>query len=705
MAISVTPSIVAPSFKQKMVSNPQAVRVEPQPQTKDEKKGYSTKQLSAAVLASTLGSAALVGAIMHGKGSKVVRQLEGQLGNLRDENRVLQNTADELTNLNNRLKARLSAAISDIETSEGRKVFEEMSEKLKDADVNYDLSKPPVVGVKETSQFAKGPDYPAIHTPTTLRPHIEEQYIPQISSEGRFDFKFPESPDMKVTKIESKDFEPMHNVSTSISESYADSVQWDNDKIARDVLQNFFDGHGQTLDGVRLKFEPTANGTYKVRIEGQSTYTPDKAVFIGESTKRNDPNAAGNYGEGLKMAALKLLRDKGAKNVNVGSDNWKISYSLENSSLSDKRVLTYSMDKTPKYDGNYVEFETNDKELLEKLRATLGRFYSSSNTHFKFPDFENEVFGFKKLGQGEKGGLYIAGQRFEFEGSYDGLPEVALYLKRKPPVNVLDPSRDRTSINQSQLDSIAQWLAKNCTTKDEKLKVIKALEKYGEKVNSSEATPMHSFLQDFVYWCDSGSEDIRGVKFPSNYVAYSGCTPDILNELYRSGYKIFDEKFGTIGMRNIASIYGEAQKHTVVMPNEIQKKKLIILKEALQRLASSLEGKHFTPEELDTKIFMFDRFAASENSMYRSAMAEAIVDNGVSKGFWIDKSYLDDAKFGDVLETALHELSHKVGGDSSSTFGYKLTNVNQEVIKQIINDSKTKSELAALNKMWDNLAA
>ncbi len=652
-----------------------------------------------------MGSAALVGAIMHGKGSKVVRQLEGQLSNLHSEKSALQRTTDELTRLNNQLRERLNSVISNSDAADGGKVLEEMTEKLKNADLNYDMSKPPVVGRRGATDVssANGPEYPTTHTPTTLRSNIEEKYIPQVSSEGRFDYEFPTSSEMKVSKIESKDFEPMHNVSTSISESYADSVQWDNDKIARDIMQNFFDGHGQTLDGVRLHFEPTANGTYKVRIEGQSTYTPDKAVFIGESSKRNDPNAAGNYGEGLKMAALKLLRDKGAKNVNIGSDNWRISYSLADNPLSEKRVLTYSMDKTPKYDGNYVEFETSDKELLEKFRKTLGRFYSSGNTHFKCPDFENATFGVKKIGRGEKGGLYIAGQRFEFEGDYDGLSEVALFLKRKPPVSVLDPSRDRTSINQSQLDEIARWLARECTTESEKLELIKALEKYGEKVSSSSETPMHRFLQNFVYWCDIGSHDIRGVKFPSNYVAYSPCSPDIMQELFQAGYKVFHDRFGTIGMRNIANIYGEAQKHTAVIPNDIQRKKLVILQEALKRLAPSLEGKHFTSSELDSKIFMFDRYSASENSMYRSTMAEAIVDGGSSKGFWIDKSYLDDANFGDVLETALHELSHKVGGDNSSTFGYKLTEVNKEVIKQIINDPKTKSELAALSKMWDDL--
>lgn len=129
---------------------------------------------------------------------------------------------------------------------------------------------------------------------------------------------------------------------TNITESYADSVQWNNDKIARDVLQNFYDGHGQTLDGVQLTFTPTANGRYKVRIKGDSTYTVDKAVYIGESTKRDNAKAAGNYGEGLKMSVLKLLKDGGASEVNIGSDNWKLTYNLQKATCLIKSFSLFS---------------------------------------------------------------------------------------------------------------------------------------------------------------------------------------------------------------------------------------------------------------------------------------------------------------------------------------------------------------------------
>ena len=668
-------------------------------------KNYTNRQLYSAVLAATIGSAAVVGGIMHGRNSQIVKRIQGEMENsinaLKDRNSQLIRQGEELTEKNKALQERLNSAIEASYTPEETQIYNELKQKIADTKLEYDFNSPPVVGKKDYTVNKNGLKYPETHTATSIRSNIQEVNVPKITNEGRFEYELPSGSEIKITKVEPKEFEAMPKTSTSISESYADSVQWDNDKISRDLIQNFYDGHCQTLDGVKFKFEPLQNGIYKVRIEGKSTYAPDKAVFIGESTKRNDPNAAGNYGEGIKMASLKLLRDKGAKNVKIGSNNWQVNYSLENNNLSDKRVLSYSMEKTPVYDGNYIEFETEDKNLLEALRTTIGRFYSSSNAHFKCPDFENKFFGFKKLKEGEKGGLYISGQRFEFNGNYDGLDKIAFFIKQKPPVKVLDPSRDRTSINESQLEQIASWLADYCTTAQEKLQVMKALEEYGIKTDSK--TPINKFLIRFVNWTKYSQQSLNNVQFPENYVAYSNCSRDILYNLRSNGYKVFDEVYGNVGMRTIHDVVGEARKHNPIEPNTVQKEKIILLKEALKKLAPAIEGKHFTKAELDTKIYLFDRKAANESRTNKGTLAEAITESGTSKGFWIDKAYLDESKFAEVLETSLHELSHKAGGDGTSEFGYKLTDVNQEVIKQIINNPRTKTELSALNRMWEDL--
>lgn len=723
--------------EEKLASNP--IKEEEE----DKSKKYSGKQISAAVLATALSAVALGGAVMHGRGQKVINKVlsekdllqrsvnklestvtekDFKIKNLTNENgkikQAYQNATEDNNNLrklNKELKEEVQKAKDkfqdifegDIAPKEVRdRIYTNYKAKIESGKLNYDIETPPVTGKKSNVEYTDAVELPKA-VGTTNRANMIDLHIPQIKEDGSFDFKLPTSAEMKISHMETKDFKPVKNQMTNITESYADSVQWNNDKIARDVLQNFYDGHGQTLDGVQLTFTPTANGTYKVRIKGDSTYTVDKAVYIGESTKRDNAKAAGNYGEGLKMSVLKLLKDGGASEVNIGSDNWKLTYNLQKGDLSDKKVLAYSLDKVDKFNGNYIEFETSDKNLLETFRTSINRFYHSNNPHFKCPDFENELIGIKNLPKGQKGGIYIAGQRFEFNNDYDGLEDIAIFIKEKPPVSILDPSRDRTSLNTSQLEEISKWLEQESRmSKTDRLNFIKALEPYWEKKNYSMDTPVDNMLNRFILYqgCETGPQNTLHIKFPQKYIAYSPASPDVVMDLKKNGYVVCKDYFEKLGMPTIKDLIGDARAHDVVIPNEVQTKKILILKEAISNLSKSLKDKHFTPEELDTKIYMFDNKGAKDNKLYSSTLAEAIVDNDTTKGFWIDKGYLDSAKFSDVLETALHELSHKAGGDETAEFSYKLTNVNKDAIEQIITDAKSRNELQALNRLWDELS-
>ena len=157
-------------------------------------------------------------------------------------------------------------------------------------------------------------------------------------------------------------------------------------------------------------------------------------------------------------------------------------------------------------------------------------------------------------------------------------------------------------------------------------------------------------------------------------------------------------------MKSMANMVAKARQHTPLEPTKVEEQKIAIIKRALNRL-SDLTKEHFTPEELDTHIHIFDAKNTLENSItkYDNTLAEAIIDNGVQKGFWIDRNYLNTAKFSDIFEAALHELSHKVGGDGTKEFGYKLTNVNKDAIAQIIEKPEIAEEFRVLNDLWSKL--
>lgn len=675
------------------------------------------------VLATALAAATISGAIVRGKMRGQIRPLERQVQNLQDELTGGLNRITELEGQNNRLREvtqRLRTKLeeifgTDLPAEEIRaRIHTDIRTKVDNPELPYDPKIPPVTG-KRNRVYDDAVNLPPRRA-TTNRAEVRPLNIPEIAEDGSFVYEIPKSSIIQTTRSESIDFTPRKNHLTTISENYADSVAWNNDKIARDILQNFFDGHGQTLDGVRLRFTPLGNGRYKVRIEGDSSYTADKAIYLGESTKRDNAQAAGNYGEGLKMSALKLLKDKGSKNVRVGSDNWELTFKLSQDDISNKRVMAFDLDKVSPQDGNFIEFETDDRSLLDTLRKSINRFYHSGNTDFRCPDFENDKIGIKllrqksrvkgtygyKWGDAEKGGIYIAGQRFEFDGDFEGLEGATIFLKEKPPKDVLDPSRDRTTLNTDDLKSIIKWTF-NSMSKEEKINFINILEPLWKYMDYEEYTPLKkaldSVLSHIKYHYKNNPIHIN---FPKDkYVAYSDASLELVRDLRSMGYTVCEKEFSELGMQTISELMGDARAHEVITPNTEEIRRIQIIKEALKRLAPNLEGEHFTPEELDTRIYLFDRTSEAEKRMSGDALAEAITDFGTSKGFWIDKTYLNEASFSEVLETALHELSHKAGGDESSEFSYKLTNVNKAILNQINSDPMTRAVMNFLNKLWN----
>lgn len=736
-----------PSFKSSKINDDKNPKTNSNPIKNilgDKDKQKEVAKISAIVVATAL-AATTITSLIKGKRIKNIREyyqhrldnyerpLRNRIDDLTRQNKGLSDEVTDLrtknkesADLNKRLQAEAQDARNkledvfegDLTPAEVRsKIHRELKEKIDTATLGYDPMTPPVTGIGGTKVYADAVDLPE-RVKTGIRANMEALEIPEIAPDGSFHFTMPYSSEVKTSSMPSIDFTPRKDIMTNVSEGYAESVKWNNDKIARDIIQNFYDGHGQTLDGVRFHFEPIEGGKYRVRIEGDSSYTADKAIFIGESTKRGDIGAAGNYGEGLKMASLKLIRDKGAKDVRIGSDNWDLTFRLDECDLlqnsENKQVMYWDLLKGPRKSGNYIEFETDDRELLETMRKTINRFYHSGNIHFKNPDFENDLISISVLKQptynrwprqaGEKGAIYIAGQRFEFAGDFDGLEGAIINIKQRLPKNVIDTSRDRTSLNKDDLESIATWLYDNMS-KEDKIKFVTALEPVWAKQNSWDIPPLTKMLQRFLWkqkYFEDGPRAIH-INFPKDkYVAYSDATDELVQELERKGYIVCHKDFASLGMQTIRELMGDARKHDPIQPTRTQLKKIAILKEALKKLAPSLEGKHFTPEELDTKIFLFDNKTSRESRLYSSALAEAITDRGVSKGFWIDKKYFDQGDFSEVLETALHELSHKAGGDESSNFSYYLTGVNQQALKQIITDPQTRLELRTLNKLWQD---
>ncbi len=550
---------------------------------------------------------------------------------------------------------------------------------------------------------------PEKYQKTTLRSDAKELNYPVFKEGKPYSFEFPTSKEVKITHS-SQNVVPQPRTVTTVSEAYADSLLWDDNKIARDLLQNFYDGHGQTLDGVKFNVVPTEDGKYSVKIEGKSTFTADKAILLGESSKKNDNKAAGNYGEGLKMVVLKLLREKGAEEVNIASNNWKVNWNFQDSGLG-KKVLAYQLDEIKPIDGNYIEFKTDNVDFIKAMVNSFDRFYHYNNPAFKCPDFENDTVGIKLNDKEEKGHFYIAGQAFEVDGDYEALNKMNIYIKKKPPVRhngalIFDPSRDRTSLTYDNLEALGQWVASSENlSKEEAVKLIHSLEEYWDVGTSSafmkhntKGTPFINGIFKGLYY----RSDVH-IKFADKNVTDSYRVSSELGQMYqKAGYRICNSYLHSLGMRSIDELVEETRKHTPLEPTPTEKNKILILQDAIKLLSPILkENDFFTEDELDAKILIFDRKASNEDKSYETVTGEAIIEDRKTLGFWLDRNALKESDFATMLSVSLHELTHKFGGDSSETFSYKLTDVLEKVFAAINENPNLAIQLKVLEKAWE----
>ena len=74
----------------------------------------------------------------------------------------------------------------------------------------------------------------------------------------------------------------------------------------------------------------------------------------------------------------------------------------------------------------------------------------------------------------------------------------------------------------------------------------------------------------------------------------------------------------------------------------------------------------------------------------------------VYQGHWVDREYLNNANFNEILATWLHEVCHKSGGDGTSEFTYALT----DMIRVLLNTESgaiSRAKLNTLEELYNGL--
>lgn len=483
---------------------------------------------------------------------------------------------------------------------------------------------------------------------------------------------------------------------------YGTKLQWSNFKIARDLLQNYYDGHGHTLEGVTIEVNKTADGKYKIKISGESSWDYSHLDQMGSSTK-HDPLDAGGYGEGTRAVAVSLLSKADITNVKYASGDWAMTYGRSSDDLKSAYMTQTLSKNSEKVQGSTVEFETTNADIALKLLEAKDYFNHPHNPDFKNLDFENEFFGFKLKDDGAKGNIYLI-QRYETDGeSNNGLRGATIVFKTQPnhPTLVekdegkqfeLGTGVDRAQIPSYDVNRILSRYIKTMT--DEELtQTISSMEKcWGE--GGTEKDKQNKMYVPFV---TEARRRGLGIDFKdAHYVYLDKPSPSSYDMAKNIGYKIANKSMKDVGMQSFNAKDESKLPH---QPTEEQSKEIRLLEEGVRIIqeCTDLSTKDLlNSDEVTKPTYMF-----SEGD--HGAGAEAIIEAGEYQGHWMRDSHLLLQNYVGNLATFLHEISHKSGGDESEVFSRQLTKLQSHITNAIMHNPNALKKIQTLSKMFDEV--
>lgn len=487
-----------------------------------------------------------------------------------------------------------------------------------------------------------------------------------------------------------------------ILETYA--VSWDMEKAGRDVWQNFFDAAGGTVDGVRFAiYEQGEDGNkqYIVRVEGDADYDYRKLLHIG-GTSKGDSATAGGFGEGSKILSLILLRDQGFTDVQFGSKDWIIDFSLqqvpEGTYDQEVRGLTARLTNTEERSGNYILLTTQELEKAQAIINARELFYSEDNPDFQNPTIDKRpenggIGGFKFLGLDKNnrlnnGHLYDAGQRrhYQVDNKWDTVEGVNIWTWNK----VFGKDRDRGTVSRQSLEKeVIEPLIASLSSEE----IIHSLEEMGPVWETGKA----SFYEMAYKIMEHGvkklaAENVR-LEFPETHLSCNSFLPLYISDaLKEQGYTICHNFFEKIGMKGALEKFHEMQEHLRTEPSPEQQQRIELLQQAVQLLKDVFQQGKIKKLIENKDIWIFSR--GNENSIINGQYNESYV--------WLSEELLNE-QFPQAMATYLHEIDHKSGNDQSAEFSYALTDTLRDVISAMLSNPEIFSQFLQLQESWNSV--
>ena len=472
--------------------------------------------------------------------------------------------------------------------------------------------------------------------------------------------------------------EPERELQSSITTDWR--VSWTAQECARDLFQNFRDANPHALDRIRIT---AADDT--VIISAPAQMDVERAFFLG-STKAKEAGDIGQFGEGLKVAILCLLRDFGAE-IALASGDRAVRIRLdEKLARLQLRPLVYRFFRLAP--SRQVE---GTRLILENVPVNVQVAVKNSPTDFFRPD--HPLLG--KVIAGDHDRILIAQTTNNVPGCifYRNLKRANLSLPLICAVNksyaamekLIGRDRDRTAFGENVLTILYRTIANSgvIRTRDQLMAFLRATEAFWESGHPL----ISAVLYRFTYY-DIELAELFGDRYY--------CADTRVNRLSSSDMvtvKDIEASWKSAGRRCLPSYFCNAGVPSAMDEWEAGKRRT--REEAERTLRQQRRGPTYAERACIDLVEQFLRdLDGSLADVVLRDVSYLIAETDEILGAWqrsraykSREIFLAAKLFCGPLRTAfatlLHEASHLFGDDGSRGFTDSLTNLFERMFGRV----------------------
>jgi hypothetical protein len=480
----------------------------------------------------------------------------------------------------------------------------------------------------------------------------------------------------------------VRSLTSSVTTSWG--VNWNEEFIARDILQNFFDANRHQLDEVKVDVEGS-----KVTISAPADFELERLFYLGSEKGEGD---IGQYGEGLKVAAVCLLRDHQIEPMVISGD--KVVYlrvETEKVSGTELQPVVYDFFRRSKpAKGTRLILPGCSKNLIRALQTGL--------THFMYP--ENPLLGAKLWSSWDHDfALYRATTKIGHifyrslkRGETPDIPVVLVIDRKYEQIEKkIRHDRDRNAFGDELMKSFYRHFAQK-GVKDHA---------DGQSAIVVAAAPCwtrgHALLNEVAdcshsHWPRATLDSVFGDRFYAHSTAHDAAQSleyarleKIWRHEARTPLPRYFGRFGVINARHHCEelerkASEEARRRHHRAPTAAESSAIKLLAQIIRDLAP-------------TTMALFDR----KTTNYSVAETEVVLGELKEKRSYYSQdvflaSSLFVADFAHCLAVFLHEHTHVFGQDGSRGFSDALTELLETLVRH-------RRDLDAFEARWNEIQA